>query len=444
MLRDAEGEPVTGERVVHFAIYGGAGSATALWSETQTIAFTGGLFTAQLGAASRLPSTLFVDTAELFVGIRIDGDDEMPRVRIGSQAFAAYATFAGQARRADEAAVADVAAEAARADDADRLGGQSLADVIAAAVAGAESAIGPPAWSSLTGIPAGFADGIDNDSFADVACPAGQWLRSTGAAWECATLPAPAWSSLTGVPAGFADGVDNDTLAALTCADGQLARFSAGAWRCATEAVAPVTSVNAGTGLSVSATTGNVTVSANTAVLQARVAGACPAGQSIRQINADGTVVCQSDTNTNCATPGTCTQVCIGNDCRSSWPTSAPVTIAATGRVAFANNSASGSTHEYVAPQPNPISVTVTLESDGSFNRNATWEVRWLRANGTVVRDWTVISGTNILAGGDGGSGMRDAELATIPFIGDATRVVFRKVGLNAAAIEFVAFTYTP
>jgi hypothetical protein len=51
--------------------------------------------------------------------------------------------------------------------------------------------------------------------------------------------------------------------------------------------------VGAGTGITVGADA----ISVNTSVIQSRVAGTCAAGSSIRTINSDGTVVCQTDTN---------------------------------------------------------------------------------------------------------------------------------------------------
>lgn len=56
-----------------------------------------------------------------------------------------------------------------------------------------------------------------------------------------------------------------------------------------------ITAVAAGTGLLGGGTTGDVTLNADTAYLQRRVASSCAAGSSIRQINPDGTVDCEVD-----------------------------------------------------------------------------------------------------------------------------------------------------
>ena len=74
-----------------------------------------------------------------------------------------------------------------------------------------------PAWSELTGIPAGFADGTDDDTVLDEAAvdayTANNGYAKAGDLVDGNPATAPVgWSDLTGVPSGFADGTDQDTV----------------------------------------------------------------------------------------------------------------------------------------------------------------------------------------------------------------------------------------
>lgn len=98
--------------------------------------------------------------------------------------------------------------------------------------------------------------------------PAPESLRSASAPW----------AGLSGMPADFADGTDSTG----------------------------VTAITAGSGLAGGTITGNGTISIadggvgaqqiNSAQVQRRVSGSCPADSSVRSIAADGTVVCELDT----------------------------------------------------------------------------------------------------------------------------------------------------
>ncbi|NJL59355.1 MAG: hypothetical protein HC887_06635, partial [Desulfobacteraceae bacterium] len=67
-----------------------------------------------------------------------------------------------------------------------------------------------------------------------------------------------------------------------------------GTWQSVT-GTGDITGVIAGTGLSGGGASGDVTLNVDTSAIQNRVSGNCPAGSSIRVVNADGTVLCEPD-----------------------------------------------------------------------------------------------------------------------------------------------------
>jgi hypothetical protein len=116
------------------------------------------------------------------------------------------------------------------------------------------------------------------------------------------------WGGLTGMPAGFADQVDNDLLGSLECADGQTLKWDGTVWACGeddigTNAGGDITAVSAGTGLTGGGESGDLVLEADATYLQRRLKSNCPVGSAIRTIEADGTPVCQLDAPLNRASP---------------------------------------------------------------------------------------------------------------------------------------------
>ena len=85
-LKDAAGTPLTGPHQVTFSLYDSATEGTPLWTETQTVTPTNGLFAVPLGSVT--PLNLPFDKP-YWVGIKVGDDAEMsPRVPLNSAPYA--------------------------------------------------------------------------------------------------------------------------------------------------------------------------------------------------------------------------------------------------------------------------------------------------------------------------------------------------------------------
>jgi len=83
------GVAVSGPFSMTFSIYSSETGGTALWTETQTVTVTKGVFNVMLGSVTPFPSTLFSGTGDRFLGIKVGVDPEIaPRFRLTSAAFA--------------------------------------------------------------------------------------------------------------------------------------------------------------------------------------------------------------------------------------------------------------------------------------------------------------------------------------------------------------------
>jgi hypothetical protein len=95
---------------------------------------------------------------------------------------------------------------------------------------------------------------------------------------------------------GVSTGAANLAFAETGCVLGDSWQFqSAGVWACDPAGTGDITGVTAGTGLTGGATSGNATLNVDDTVVQNRVSGTCAAGTSIRVVNQNGTVTCETD-----------------------------------------------------------------------------------------------------------------------------------------------------
>src|SRR5580658_485540 len=88
---DEQGKSVSGIVGLTFAIYSSQQGGAPLWMETQNVAADAkGNYTVQLGAASAqgLPLNLFSSGEARWVGVRINGGEEQPRVLLLSVPYA--------------------------------------------------------------------------------------------------------------------------------------------------------------------------------------------------------------------------------------------------------------------------------------------------------------------------------------------------------------------
>ncbi len=141
-LVDASGAPVSdGDQLLRFAIYDAPTAGRELWnSGLQLVKTRDGLFNYHLGSSVALPQNMFSGSSSLYLGITVSTDPEIrPRTEFTSAAYAYQAEHA------------DVASSS---QNAVRLGGETPSYYLA--------------WNNLAGIPAGFADGIDNNSGGDI------------------------------------------------------------------------------------------------------------------------------------------------------------------------------------------------------------------------------------------------------------------------------------
>ena len=95
-LADADGTPITDTVNMEFRLYDVASGGIFLWEELWTgsnsVQVSDGLFNAMLGSLTPIPQSVITGHDSLFLGITVGTDDEMtPRVQLGTVPFAVQA-----------------------------------------------------------------------------------------------------------------------------------------------------------------------------------------------------------------------------------------------------------------------------------------------------------------------------------------------------------------
>ncbi len=174
-LSDTTGTPLSGDYNLLFSIYNQESGGNPLWQEQHSdlngnsVQVESGLFVALLGEVSLIPDSV-LSASELWLAIKIGSDPEMqPRTRLTSS-FYSFGSI-----------MSDSALIASSAHSSDNLAGN------------------PPSfyldWNNLIDIPAGFADGVDDDAGGDITeVAAGTGLAGGGEV---------GWVSLSVAPEGI-------------------------------------------------------------------------------------------------------------------------------------------------------------------------------------------------------------------------------------------------
>ena len=173
-----EGEPVNDTCELAFRLYDDATAGNQIGAAiTETVAVSDGLFTQPLDFGVGA-----FDGDARWLGIRVRCSGEADFTPLGRQALAAT-PYALYAKTAENAHLLDGQPASAFADDMHTHAGSDITSSVATATLALSST--HTSWSGLTGVPAGFADEIDDDTLGGLVCVSGQMPVWDNGSWTC-------------------------------------------------------------------------------------------------------------------------------------------------------------------------------------------------------------------------------------------------------------------
>ena len=90
-LKDVNGIPLNGTRIIIFRIYDSAENGTMLWSEqNNSVVIADGIFSQELGSNTPFTANMF-ENPELYITFFLDGEEMTPRQKLHSVPYALYA-----------------------------------------------------------------------------------------------------------------------------------------------------------------------------------------------------------------------------------------------------------------------------------------------------------------------------------------------------------------
>ena len=208
-LADEFGEPLAGPVEIKFQLFTTSEGGSPLWEETHAqVSLSEGIASVLLGSVVAFPATAF-SSPDRYLALTIDGELVEPRLRLASVPFALEAERLGGKGSEDFESAGSAAA---------------LAESLSVSDGSAPNVGGTVHWDNLFGVPEGFADGTDDggvggssdhgelSGLGDDDHP--QYLTRDDAETADGTPPNSGsnlvhWENLYGVPADFADGVDD-------------------------------------------------------------------------------------------------------------------------------------------------------------------------------------------------------------------------------------------